>query len=92
VRTRAVDDRSQCAWWDECKWREQANVPFHLAFALRDLSERLNAARNNIVDPGSRLGYGEENSALGLLFEGRLGLGPMQNSLTEGTLARSKAS
>jgi hypothetical protein len=56
-------------------------VPFHLAFTLRDLGERLNAARNDIVDPGTCLGYGEENGVPGLLFERRLGLGLMQNSL-----------
>jgi hypothetical protein len=61
ARTRAVDHRGQCAWRDERKWREEANVPFHLAFTLCDLGERSNAARNEVVDPGSRLGYGEEN-------------------------------
>ena len=55
-------------------------MPFHLAFTLRDLGERPNAARCDIVDPGARLGYGEENSVPGLLFEHRLGLGLMQNS------------
>jgi hypothetical protein len=37
--------------------------------AFRDLVERLNAAHCDVVDPGARLS-----------FEGRLGLGPMQNS------------
>jgi hypothetical protein len=48
--------------------------------AFRDLVERLNAAHCDVVDPGARLGYGEENSVARLSFEGRLGLGPMQNS------------
>jgi len=60
--------------------RQEANVPFHLAFTLRDPGERLDAARCKIVDPGAGLGHGEENSVPRLLFEGRLGLGPMQNS------------
>jgi hypothetical protein len=51
VRTRAVDDRGQRARRDERKWREEANVPFHLAFTLRDLGERLNAARKDIAGP-----------------------------------------
>jgi len=50
-------------------------VPFHLAFALRDLGERPNAARCDIVYPGARLGYGEENRVSGFLFERRLSLG-----------------
>jgi hypothetical protein len=29
VRTRAVNDRSQCTWRDESEWRQKANVPFH---------------------------------------------------------------
>jgi hypothetical protein len=33
-------------------------------------SKRLNAARYEVVDPRPRLGYGEENSVPGLLFEG----------------------
>ncbi len=45
VRTRAVNDRGQCTWRDERKWREKANVPFHLAFTLCDIGERTNAAR-----------------------------------------------
>ena len=40
VRTTAIDERGQCTWRDERKWREKANVPFHLAFTLRDLGER----------------------------------------------------
>jgi hypothetical protein len=43
-------------------------VPFHFAFALGDLVERSNAARCEIVDPGARLGYGEDNSVSGLSF------------------------
>jgi hypothetical protein len=35
-------------------------VPLHLAFTFRDLVERLNAARYEVVDPGARLRYGEE--------------------------------
>jgi hypothetical protein len=31
-----LDDRGQCTWRDERKWRQKANVPFHLALALRD--------------------------------------------------------
>jgi hypothetical protein len=56
-------------------------VPFHLPFTLGDLGERLNAARCEIVDPGTRLGHGEENSVPGLLFEGGLGLGWTHNTL-----------
>jgi hypothetical protein len=56
-------------------------VPFHFAFALGDLVERSNAAQCEIVNPGARLGYGEENRVPGLLFERQLGLGLMQNSL-----------
>jgi hypothetical protein len=44
VRTTSIDDRGQCTWRDERKRRKKANVPFHFAFALRDLGERLNAA------------------------------------------------
>ena len=81
VRTRAVNDCGQCTWRDERKRREKPNVPFHLAFTLCDLAERLDAARCDIVDPGASLGYGEENRVPGLLFERRPGLGLMQNSL-----------
>jgi hypothetical protein len=86
VRTRAVDDRGQCAWRVERKWCEEANVPFHLAFMLRDFGERPNATRYDIVNPGARLGYGEENRVPGLRFERRLGLGLMQprRRLSEG--------
>jgi hypothetical protein len=79
VRAGPVNDRGQCTWRDERKWREKANVPFHLAFTLGDLVERLNAARYDVVDPGARLGRGEENYVPGFLFERRLSLGPMQN-------------
>jgi hypothetical protein len=51
VRTPAVGDRGQCTWRDERKWRQKANVPFHLAFTLRDLGERLNTAQCDIVEP-----------------------------------------
>ena len=71
---------AKCTWRDERKWREKANVPFHLAFTFRDLGERPNAARCDAVNPGARLGYSEENRVLGLLFERLLGLGLMQNS------------
>jgi hypothetical protein len=54
VWTGPVNDRGQCTWRDERKWCEKANVPFHLAFTLRDLGERPNAARCDIVDPGAR--------------------------------------
>jgi hypothetical protein len=40
----------------------------------------MNASGVDIIDPGTRLGYGKENSVPGLLFEGRLGLRLMQNS------------
>ena len=79
MRTRVADDGGQCAWRDERERRQKANVPFHPAFTLGDLGERLNAARCEAVDPGTRLGYGEENSVPGFLFERRLSLGPMQN-------------
>jgi hypothetical protein len=62
VPTGPVNDRGQCTWLDERERRQEANVPFYLAFTLRDLGERSNAARCEIVDPGARLGYGEENS------------------------------
>jgi hypothetical protein len=81
VWTRAVNDRGQYTWRDERKRREKANVPFHPAVTVRDLGERLNAARYEVVDPGAGLGYGEENGVPGLLFERWLGLGLMQNSL-----------
>ena len=84
VRARAVDDRGQCTWRDERKRCEKANVPFDLAFTLRDLCERANAAQCDIVDPGTRLGYGEENRVRGLPFERRLGLGLMENSFDGG--------
>jgi hypothetical protein len=61
VATSPVNDRGQCTWWDERERRQEANVPFHLAFTLGDLRERPNAARCDAVDPGARLGYGEEN-------------------------------
>jgi hypothetical protein len=41
----------------EREWRQKANVPFNLSFTLRDLGERPNAARWDIVDPRARLGY-----------------------------------
>jgi hypothetical protein len=56
------------AWGDERKWRDEADVPFHLAFTRRNLGERPNAARCDFVDPGTRLGYGEENSVPGFFF------------------------
>jgi hypothetical protein len=55
-------------------------VPFDFAFAPGDLGERLNAARCDAVDPGARLGYGAENSILGLSFQQGFGLEPMQDS------------
>jgi hypothetical protein len=58
VRAGPVNDRGQGTWRDERKRREKADVSFHLAFTLRDLGERANAARCDIVDPGARLGYG----------------------------------
>jgi hypothetical protein len=33
VRTGPVNDRRQCTWRDECERRQEANVPFHFAFA-----------------------------------------------------------
>lgn len=81
VRTGAVNDRGQCAWQDECKGREEANVPFHLAFTLCDLGERLDAARCEIVGPAADLRYGEENRVPDLLFERWSGLRLMQDSL-----------
>ena len=80
VRTSPVNDRGQCMWRDERKWREKPDVPFYLAFTLRDLGERANAARCDIVDPGARLGDGEENRVPGFWFEGRLRLGLMQDA------------
>ena len=68
MRAGPVNDRGQCTWRDERKWREKANVPFHLAFTLRDLGERMNVARCDTVDPGARLGYGEENRVPSLSF------------------------
>jgi N-formylglutamate amidohydrolase len=65
VRAGPVNDRGQCTWRHERKWCQKANVPFHLAFTFRDLVERLNAARYEIVDPSARLGYGEENGVPG---------------------------
>ena len=56
-------------------------MPFHLAFTLSDLGERLNAARCEVIDPRPRLRYGEKNCVAGLLFERRLGFGLMQDSL-----------
>jgi hypothetical protein len=44
TRTGPLHDCCQCTWRDERKRREKANVPFHFAFTLRDLGERLNAA------------------------------------------------
>jgi hypothetical protein len=35
MRTSPVNDRGQCTWRNECKWCQKANVPFHLAFTLR---------------------------------------------------------
>jgi hypothetical protein len=81
MRASPVNDRGQSAWQHERERREKANVPFEVAFALRDLGERPNAARCEIVDPGARFGYGEENRVLAFLFERRFGFGPMQNSL-----------
>jgi hypothetical protein len=52
-----------------------STLPFHFAFALGNLADRLNAARWDIVDPGARLGYGEENRVPGFLFERRFGFG-----------------
>jgi hypothetical protein len=40
----------------------------------------LDAARREVVDPRPSLGYGEENRVAGLLFEGRLGFGLMQDT------------
>jgi hypothetical protein len=45
MRTSPVNDRGQSAWQHERERREKANVPFDVAFALRDLGERPNAAR-----------------------------------------------
>jgi hypothetical protein len=64
-------------------------VPLHLALTLGDLGERPNAARCNVVDPGTCLGYGMENSVPGLLFEGRLGPGLMQNSFDGSECSRT---
>ena len=55
-------------------------MSFDLSFALRDLGERSNAARCEVLDPGARLGNGEENSVPGLRFERRLGSRLMQNA------------
>jgi hypothetical protein len=63
ARTASVEDCGQSTWRDERKRRKKANVPFHFALALCDLGERLNAVRYEVVDPGARLGDGEENRA-----------------------------
>jgi hypothetical protein len=53
---------------DECKWRQKANVPFDFAFTHSDLDKRANATRCEVVDPGARLGYGEENGVPDLVL------------------------
>src|SRR5713101_422261 len=45
------DDCGEHPGWGKRERRQQANVSFHLALVLRDLGERLNAARYEIVDP-----------------------------------------
>jgi hypothetical protein len=56
-------------------------VPFDLSLALRDLSERSNPTRCEVLDPAARFGYGEENGVAGLWLERRLDVGLMQNAL-----------
>jgi hypothetical protein len=38
VRTTSVNDRGQCTWRDERKWRQKANVPFHRHSEWQDLN------------------------------------------------------
>jgi hypothetical protein len=45
------DDCGEHPRWGKRERRQQANVSFNLAPVLRDLGERLNAARYEIVDP-----------------------------------------
>jgi hypothetical protein len=45
------DDCGEHPGWGKRERRQQANVSFHLALVLRDLGERLNATRYEIVDP-----------------------------------------
>src|SRR6266481_3075967 len=45
------DDCGEHPGWGKRERRQQADVSFHLALVLRDLGERLNAARYEIVDP-----------------------------------------
>jgi hypothetical protein len=49
--------------------------------AFRPCLHAPRSRRTTILDPGARLGDGEENRVPGLRFERRLGLGLIQNSL-----------
>ena len=39
-RWRRAERRGESMWWNKRERRQEANVPFHLAFTLRDLGER----------------------------------------------------
>ena len=71
VRRRgAINDRRDDAGRHEGEGRQQADMPFALAFSLGDLGEGGNSTEPDVVDPSPGLGdCGEQGiTALGLQF------------------------
>src|SRR5258708_25044054 len=58
--------------WGKRERCQQANVSFHLALVLRDLGERLNATRYEIVDPSPCFDDRQQDGVACLRFQPRL--------------------
>src|SRR5260221_8247523 len=73
------DDCGEHSGWGKRERRQQANVSFHLALVLRDLGERLNATRYEIVDPSPCFDDRQQDGVACLRFQHRLAARLMQN-------------
>src|SRR5712672_3380803 len=73
------DDYGEHPGWGKRERRQQADVSFHLALVLRDLGERLNAARYEIVDPSPCFDDRQQDGVACLRFQHRLAARLMQN-------------
>src|SRR5258708_3105567 len=73
------DDCGEHSGWGKRERRQQANVSFHLALVLRDLGERLNATRYEIVDPSPCFADRQQDGVACLRFQHRLAARLMQN-------------
>src|SRR5258705_1064860 len=73
------DDCREHPGWGKRERRQQANMSFHLALVLRDLGERLNATRYEIVDPSPCFDDRQQDGVACLRFQHCLAARLMQN-------------